>query len=45
MAGGFLNRWSRLKSGESLEPEKKVVEQSKPELTTPPESKQESADA
>ena len=45
MAGGFLNRWSRLKSGESLEPEKKVVEQAKLELTTPPESKQESADA
>ena len=45
MAGGFLNRWSRLKSGESLEPEKKVVEQTKPELTTPTESKQGSADA
>jgi hypothetical protein len=45
MAGGFLNRWSRLKSGESLEPEKKVVEQTKSELTTPAESKQGSADA
>ena len=31
MAGGFLNRWSRLKSGENLEPEKKVVEQIKAE--------------
>ena len=42
MAGGFLNRWSRLKSGENLEPEKKVVEQTKSELTTTPELKQES---
>ena len=44
MAGGFLNRWSRLKSGENLEPEKQVVEQTKPELTTPPELKPDSAD-
>ncbi|MBU3587678.1 DUF3306 domain-containing protein [Polynucleobacter sp. 31A-FELB] len=44
MAGGFLNRWSRLKSGENLEPEKKVVEQTKPELTSSPELKQEPAD-
>ena len=44
MAGGFLNRWSRLKSGENLEPEKKVVDQSKPELTSSPELKQEPAD-
>lgn len=26
MAGGFLNRWSRLKGGEQLEPEKKPAE-------------------
>ena len=45
MAGGFLNRWSRLKSGESPEPEKKVVDQTKSALTAPPELKQESADA
>lgn len=44
MAGGFLNRWSRLKSGENLEPEKKLVDQTKSELTTPTELKQESAD-
>ena len=40
MAGGFLNRWSRLKSGENLEPEKKALDQTKPELTTPSELKQ-----
>ncbi|MGV0963028.1 MAG: DUF3306 domain-containing protein [Polynucleobacter sp.] len=45
MAGGFLNRWSRLKSGENLEPEKKVVEQTKSELTAPSELKWESTDA
>ena len=45
MAGGFLNRWSRLKSGEQVEPEKKSVAQTKEELTTPSELKQESADA
>jgi hypothetical protein len=44
MAGGFLNRWSRLKSGENLEPEKKVVDQSKSGLNSSPELKQESAD-
>jgi hypothetical protein len=37
MAGGFLNRWSRLKSGEQVEPEKKSVAQAKEELTTPSE--------
>ena len=45
MAGGFLNRWSRLKSGEQVEPEKKSVAQANEELTTPSELKQESADA
>ena len=40
MAGGFLNRWSRLKSGENLEPEKKALDQTKSELTTPSELKQ-----
>jgi hypothetical protein len=45
MAGGFLNRWSRLKSGEQVEPEKKALDQSKQELTTPPQLKQESDDA
>lgn len=41
MASGFLNRWSRLKSGEQVEPEKKPLDQSKEELTTPPQIKQE----
>lgn len=45
MAGGFLNRWSRLKSGEQVEPEKKSVAQTKEELTTPSELKQVSVDA
>ena len=45
MAGGFLNRWSRLKSGEQVEPEKKALDQPKQELTTPPDLKQESDDA
>lgn len=40
MAGGFLNRWSRLKSGEQLEPEKKPVDQTKQELANPPEMQQ-----
>ena len=40
MAGGFLNRWSRLKSGENLEPEKKALDQTRSELTTPSELKQ-----
>ena len=34
MAGGFLNRWSRLKSGEQLEPEKKPTDQLKQELAS-----------
>ena len=37
MAGGFLNRWSRLKSGEQSEPEKKSVDQIKQELASKPE--------
>jgi hypothetical protein len=45
MAAGFLNRWSRLKSGEQVEPEKKVLDQSKQELTTSSQLKQESDDA
>jgi hypothetical protein len=42
MAGGFLNRWSRLKSGEQVEPEKRALDQSKQELTTPSQLNQES---
>lgn len=45
MAGGFLNRWSRLKSGEQVEPEKKALDQSKQELTAPSQLKEESDDA
>ena len=26
MAGGFLNRWSRRKAGEQVEPEKKPID-------------------
>ncbi|MES2586592.1 MAG: DUF3306 domain-containing protein [Pseudomonadota bacterium] len=44
MAGGFLNRWSRLKSGEQLEPEKKSGDQVKQELTTNPEAQQPTKD-
>jgi len=44
MAGGFLNRWSRLKSGEQPEPEKKAVDQTKQELANS-EVKQPTADA
>jgi hypothetical protein len=44
MAGGFLNRWSRLKSGETIEPEKKVADQAKPESAPSSEVKQASAD-
>lgn len=32
MADGFLNRWSRRKLGENLEPEKKSDEQTKQKL-------------
>lgn len=45
MASGFFNRWSRLKSGESLEPEKKSTEPTKQELVNPPEVKYPSTDA
>lgn len=45
MAGGFLGRWSRLKAGEQLEPEKKPVEQNKQELVTSSEAQPPSADA
>jgi len=38
MAGGFLDRWSRRKAGEHLEPEKKSVEQTTQELVSGPES-------
>lgn len=40
MAGGFLDRWSRRKAGEQLEPEKKSVEQAKQELAAGPEVKE-----
>lgn len=35
MAGGFLNRWSRRKAGEQLEPEKKVADEAKQPLVNP----------
>jgi hypothetical protein len=44
MAGGFLGRWSRLKAGEQLEPEKKPVEQTKQALAAKPEVQQAPAD-
>ncbi|MBU3594666.1 DUF3306 domain-containing protein [Polynucleobacter sp. 71A-WALBACH] len=44
MAGGFLNRWSRLKSGEQSEPEKKSVDQIKQELASKPEVQQSTPD-
>ena len=44
MADGFLNRWSRRKLGENLEPEKKSDEQTKQELAASPEAKEPSAD-
>ena len=44
MAGGFLNRWSRLKSGEQTEPEKKSVDQTKQELASKPEVQQSTPD-
>ena len=44
MADGFLNRWSRRKLGENLEPEKKSDEQTKQELAANPEAKGPSAD-
>jgi hypothetical protein len=44
MAGGFLDRWSRRKAGEQLEPEKKSVEHTKQELANGPEAKVSAAD-
>jgi hypothetical protein len=44
MADGFLNRWSRRKLGEKLEPQKKSGEQTKQELVSGPEVKSPSAD-
>ena len=38
MAGGFLNRWSRRKSGEQLEPEKKSADDAKQALVASPEA-------
>ena len=38
MAGGFLNRWSRRKSGEHLEPEKKSADDAKQALVASPEA-------
>ncbi len=37
MAGGFLNRWSRLKSGEHLESQKDANDQPQSELTASPD--------
>jgi hypothetical protein len=44
MADGFLNRWSRRKLGENLEPEKKSDEQTKQELNNSLEVKEPSVD-
>lgn len=44
MAGGFLNRWSRLKSGEQVEPEKKSDEQAMQGLVSGTEAKQPATD-
>ncbi|MBU3611517.1 DUF3306 domain-containing protein [Polynucleobacter sp. MG-27-Goln-C1] len=44
MAGGFLNRWSRLKSGEQIEPAKKTADHAKQELASSPEVKKPDAD-
>jgi len=45
MADGFLNRWSRRKLGENLEPEKKSDEQTKQELANNSKVTEPSADA
>jgi len=45
MAGGFLDRWSRRKAGEQLEPEKQSVEQTKQALASTPELPVSDADA
>ncbi len=44
MAGGFLNRWSRLKSGEQIEPAKKTADHKKQELASSPTAKQPNTD-
>jgi hypothetical protein len=40
MADGFLNRWSRRKLGEDIEPEKKPGESTKQKLAVSPEAQQ-----
>jgi len=45
MAGGFLNRWSRLKSGEQLEPETKPAGPLKQEVASSPETQNPNTDA
>ena len=45
MAGGFLNRWSRRKAGEQLEPEKLAREASPSELVKQPEHDEQSSAA
>jgi Protein of unknown function (DUF3306) len=44
MAGGFLNRWSRRKSGEQLEPTKKSDDDLKQVLAASPEANKQSAE-
>ena len=44
MAGGFLNRWSRRKAGESLEPEKNSADEVKQGSEVTPELKKQSAE-
>ncbi len=44
MAGGFLNRWSRRKSGEQLEPKKKSEDDLKQAVAASPEVNKQSAE-
>lgn len=44
MAGGFLDRWSRRKAGEQLEPEAKPAYESKQALAASPELKEQTTD-
>jgi len=44
MAGGFLDRWSRRKAGEQLEPEAKPTDEAKQALAVSPEVKEQAAD-
>ena len=44
MANGFLNRWSRRKAGEQLEPEKKSGDDIEQRAAVTPEVKQQSAE-